>query len=97
MAVREYPLKTGHGSADYLLYIDGQAAGVIEAKPAGTTLKGVEIQSEKYGAGLPEDIPAPVRPLPFLYESAGFETQFTNRLDPEPRSRRNRRRPARRP
>lgn len=87
VAVREYPLKAGHGSADYLLHVDGKAVGVVEAKPAGTTLKGVETQSEKYGAGLPEDIPAPVRPLPFLYESTGFETQFTNRLDPEPRSR----------
>jgi type I restriction enzyme R subunit len=28
-----------------------------------------------------------VRPLPFLYESTGVETQFTNGLDPEPRSR----------
>ena len=88
VAVREYPLKTGHGSADYLLYVDSQAAGVVEAKPVGTTLTGVEIQSEKYGDGLPEDIPAPVRPLPFLYESTGFETRFTNQLDPEPRSRR---------
>lgn len=28
-----------------------------------------------------------MRPLPFLYESTGVETRFTNRLDPEPRSR----------
>ena len=27
------------------------------------------------------------RPLPFLYESTGVETRFTNWLDPEPRSR----------
>ena len=88
VAVREFPLKSGHGSADYLLYADGQAVGVVEAKPEGTTLTGVEPQSEKYGAGLPEDIPAPLRPLPFLYESTGVETRFTNQLDPEPRSRR---------
>lgn len=25
------PLKIGHGFADYLLYVDGKAAGVIEA------------------------------------------------------------------
>ncbi len=88
VAVREYPLKTGHGFADYMLYVDGEAVGVVEAKPEGTTLTGVEVQSEKYGSGLPDDIPAPVRPLPFLYESTGVETRFTNRLDPEPRSRR---------
>lgn len=31
VAIREFPLP-GHGFADYLLYIDGKAAGVIEAK-----------------------------------------------------------------
>ena len=87
VAVREFPLSPGHGSADYLLYVDGQAVGVVEAKPEGHTLTGVEVQSEKYGTGLPEGLPAPVRPLPFLFESTGVETRFTNRLDPEPRSR----------
>ena len=46
-----------------------------------------EVQSEKYSTGLPDSLPAHKRPLPFLYESTGAETQFTNRLDPEPRSR----------
>jgi len=31
VAIREFPLKSGHGEADYLLYIGGKAAGVIEA------------------------------------------------------------------
>jgi len=44
-AVREFPLAKGHGFADYLLYVDGQAAGMIEAKKAGTTLSGVEPQA----------------------------------------------------
>ena len=88
VAVRELPLKSGHGTADYLLYVDQKAAGVVEAKPEGTTLTGVEVQSEKYSAGLPDNLPAHQRPLPFLYESTGAETQFTNRFDPEPRSRR---------
>jgi type I restriction enzyme R subunit len=87
VAIREFPLKAGHGEADYLLFVDGKAAGAIEAKPAGTTLTGVERQSEKYGAGLPDQIPRYLSPLPFLYESTGMETHFTNRLDPEPRSR----------
>ena len=87
VAIREFPLGKGFGFADYLLYIDGKAAGVIEAKKAGSTLKGVEIQSEKYSQGLPEGLPAWRRPLPFSYESTGLETQFTNGLDPAPRSR----------
>ena len=87
IAAREFPLKSGHGQADYLLYVNGGAAGVVEAKPEGFTLTGVEVQSEKYSAGLPDMLPVYRRPLPFLYESTGVETQFTNELDPEPRSR----------
>ncbi len=56
VAVREFKLKPDHGTADYLLYVDRQAAGVIEAKPAGFTLTGVERQSEKYGEGLPDEL-----------------------------------------
>ena len=87
VAVREFPLKSGHGTADYLLYVNQKAAGIVEAKPEGSTLTGVELQSEKYSTGLPDNLPAHHKPLPFLYESTGVETQFTNRLDPEPRSR----------
>ena len=87
VAVREFPLKSGHGTADYLLYVNQKAAGVVEAKPEGSTLTGVEVQSEKYSIGLPDNLPAYHNPLPFLYESTGVETQFTNRLDPDPRSR----------
>ena len=87
VAVREFGLKPGHGTADYLLYVDGKAAGVVEAKPVGHTLTGVETQSGKYSDGLPDILPAPRKPLPFLYETTGSETHFTNLLDPEPRSR----------
>jgi type I restriction enzyme R subunit len=87
VALREFPLESGFGFADYLLYVDGKAAGVIEAKKAGTTLIGVESQSSRYGSGLPASLPAWRRPLPFLYESTGVETHFTNGLDPEPRAR----------
>ncbi|MCB1724993.1 MAG: DEAD/DEAH box helicase family protein, partial [Gammaproteobacteria bacterium] len=86
VAIREFPLP-GHGFADYLLYVDGRAAGVIEAKKAGATLSGVEVQSDKYTQGLPETLPAWRRPLPFSYQLTGTETRFTNGLDPEPRAR----------
>jgi type I restriction enzyme R subunit len=87
VAIRNFPLETGHGFADYLLYVNREAVGVIEAKKEGMTLTGVEVQSGKYSEGLPQSLPAPIRPLPFLYESTGIETRFTNRLEPDPRSR----------
>lgn len=87
VAHREYPLKPSHGRADYLPYLDGRAAGAIEAKRAGSTLTGVAFQSTKYTEGLPDELPAWTRPLPFAYESTGVETRFRNGLDPEPRSR----------
>src|SRR5439155_25652930 len=88
VAIREFPLTQGHGKGDCRLCVDGKAIGVIEAKKEGLPLVGVEVQTEKYSVGLPASVPAPRRPLPFLYESTGVETRFTNRLDPEPRSRR---------
>ncbi len=87
VAIREFPLNPGYGFADYLLYIDGKAAGVIEAKKEGSTLTGVEVQSARYAQGLPATLPAWRRPLPFSYESTGIETHFTQGLDPQPRAR----------
>src|SRR5437773_5189249 len=86
IAVREFKLKSGFGFADYLLYVDRKALGAVEAKAEGT-LTGVEAQSAKYAAGLPGNLPAHRRPLPFLFESNGSVTYFTNGLDPLPRSR----------
>ncbi len=87
VAVREMPMAAGFGAADYLLYADRKALGVVEAKKLGETLTGVEVQTEKYSEGLPAALPAWQRPLPFLYQSTGAETRFTNALDPDPRSR----------
>lgn len=87
VAIREFPLRSGHGFADYLLYVDGKAVGVVEAKPEGSTLTGVEVQTRKYSTGLPDGLPAPVCPLPFLYQCTGVETRFTNLLDPDAQSR----------
>ncbi len=88
VAVREFTLEKPHGRVDYLLFLNGQAAGVIEAKPEGETLTEVEHQSGKYIDGLPQWISKPpVYPLPFIYESTGSETRFTNGYDPDARSR----------
>jgi len=88
VAVREAP--TAAGPADYVLFIDSQAAGVIEAKKVGTTLTGVEQQTQKYRAAFPGELPAfrVEGALPFGYESTGRETRFTCGLDPDPTSRR---------
>jgi type I restriction enzyme, R subunit len=88
VAVREVVLEKPHGRADYVLFAQGRPVGVIEAKAAGTTLTEVEHQSAKYAEGLPAWMQPPVRPLPFIYESTGTETRFTNGQDPDARSRR---------
>ena len=85
VAVREFPLSSGY--ADYLLYANGKAIGVVEAKPEGYPLKGVETQSARYAFGLPANLPHYHLPLPFAYETTGTATQFTNALEPEYRSR----------
>ncbi|MFJ3405390.1 DEAD/DEAH box helicase family protein [Promicromonospora sp. NPDC090134] len=91
IAVREAIMASGHGRADYLLYVDRRVVGVIEAKPVGTTLSGVEWQSAMYATGLPEQhrkraVLIEDR-LPFVFEASGTETHFTNGLDPDPRAR----------
>jgi type I restriction enzyme R subunit len=87
VAIREFSLAHGYGEADYLLFADGQAVGVGEAKKEGDTLTGFEIQTQKYSEGIPTAIPAPRRPLPFCYQSTGIETRFTNLLEPQASSR----------
>ena len=85
IAVREYHLNSGF--ADYLLFINRKAVGIIEAKPVGKTLSGVEIQSDKYSFNLPKTLSCHQKPLPFIYESTGGETYFRDSRDPDYRSR----------
>src|SRR5262245_39620025 len=88
VAVRE--LVTNAGPADYVLFVDRQAVGVIEAKKQGTTLSGVEWQTVKYQRNLPDALPAVLVDgrLPYGYESTGTGTWFPCRMDPDPRARR---------
>jgi type I restriction enzyme R subunit len=92
VARREATMATGHGRADYLLYVDQRVVGVIEAKPEGTPLSGVEWQSAMYAEGLPADVRLAALTkdgrLPFVFEASGTETHFTNGFDPDPRARR---------
>ena len=85
IAVREY--QTDIGPADYVLFVDKKPVGVIEAKKEeeGFRLTTHEEQSRDYAESklkyLNND------PLPFVYESTGEITQFTDYRDPKPRSR----------
>jgi type I restriction enzyme, R subunit len=86
VAVREFALQ--NGEADYLLFVDGKAIGVLEAKPTGTTLLGVAEQTKKYLEGLPTALAKHSNPLPFGFEASGEETYFIDTRDPNARSRR---------
>jgi type I site-specific restriction endonuclease len=86
VAVHEF--QTASGPADYVLFVDRKAVGEVEAKPEGTTLRGVFEQSARYMANFPEQIPHVELPLPFSYESTGTETLFVDLRDPDYRSRR---------
>lgn len=85
VAVREFVLP--NGPCDYLLFVGGKAAGVIEAKKAGVTLSGVAEQAAKYMVALPDHLARWDNTLRFGYESTGDETYFRDLADPKPRSR----------
>jgi type I restriction enzyme R subunit len=87
VAIREFPLNPGFGFADYLLYVNGKACGVIEAKKEGATSPAWSCKAAATPKACPPPLPAWRRPLPFVWESTGVETHFTNGLDPEPRAR----------
>jgi type I restriction enzyme R subunit len=89
VAIREFTLATGR--ADYVLYVDGKIAGVIEAKREGTPLAGALAQNERYAAGVLKEHAMTVwrreEPFAFRYATTGTETYFLNRVDPDARSR----------
>lgn len=86
MAVREYP--TDGGPADYVLFVNREAAGVIEAKrdEAGENLTAHEAQTARY-ANATLKWRKDKTPLPFLFESTGQIIRFTDGHDPVPRAR----------
>lgn len=85
-AVREY--QTDVGPVDYVLFVDHKAVGVIEAKreDLGHKITDVERQTEGYAKAKLKWVNNR-EPLPFLYESTGIITRFTDGRDPKPRSR----------
>ncbi len=85
IAVREY--QTDIGPADYVLFVDRKPVGIIEAKreDEGHRLTVVEEQSSEYAKAKLKYLNN--APLPFVYESTGLITRFTDYRDPKPRGR----------
>ena len=86
IAVREYPTDTG--PADYVLFVDREPVGVIEAKrdEAGENITTHENQTLRYATSkLKWQVNA--SPLSFLFESTSKITRFTDGRDPAARSR----------
>ncbi|MFO7886556.1 MAG: type I restriction-modification enzyme R subunit C-terminal domain-containing protein [Desulfobacteraceae bacterium] len=86
LAVREY--QTDVGPADYVLFLDRNPVGVIEAKKEteGHRLSVHEHQAEFYAQSRLKWF-ADSCFLPFVYESTGILTRFTDMRDPKPRAR----------
>lgn len=85
VAVRGYP--TDADITDYVLFVDGKPVGVIEAKreEEGHRLTVHEVQSEEYASAKLKYLHN--EKLPFVYESTGEVTRFTDFRDPKPHSR----------
>lgn len=85
IAIRGY--QTDIGPTDHVLFVERKPVGIIEAKKEeeGCKLISHETQAENYATSklkyLDND------PLPFVYESTGILTRFTDYRDPKPRSR----------
>jgi type I restriction enzyme R subunit len=86
VAVREFP--TGSGPVDYALFVGRDLCGVIEAKPAGTTLSGFAEQAARYISDVPEHLVRRKGQVRFEYVASSNEMLFRDHADPAPRSRR---------
>lgn len=78
IAVREGLLK-GNLEADYLLFLDGKAIGILEAKAKHIELDSIVAeQAEHYTRSLPSWCPSWYKQMPFSYLSNGRELLFKN-------------------
>jgi type I site-specific restriction endonuclease len=84
VAVREFA--TAAGPVDYALFVGRVLCGVIEAKPAGTTLSGFADQAARYIADVPQHLVRREGQVRFEDVSSGNETLFRDHADPAPRS-----------
>lgn len=81
-AIREGLLE-GNREADYFLFINGMAVGILEAKRKEVDVASEIVceQAELYARGVPECYKAYSRPLPFIYQSNGEVTYFRDFRD----------------
>ena len=70
VAVEYFHMGQGVGEADYVLFVNGLACGIIEAKKEGETLRGKEFQSGRYAEGFPEQFRSVPLPLPFIKDGS---------------------------
>lgn len=86
VAVREFPTSTGE--VDYALFIDGEPAGVVEAKreEAGQSITDVEIQSGRYAHSTFKWVRKDYF-IRFAYEATDKLIRFTDYKDIKYRSR----------
>ena len=84
VAIREGLLE-GNLEADYFLFINGKAIGVLEAKREEVDVSShvVSEQVETYAKSVPSYYQAWKRPLPFLYKSNGKELLFKDMRNPD--------------
>lgn len=77
VAIREGLLK-GNLEADYFLFINGKAVGVLEAKREEINISSniVSEQAITYAKSVPDCYQAWQKPLPFLFKSNGKEIEF---------------------
>lgn len=85
IAVREY--QTDAGPADYVLFVNHNPVGIIEAKreEEGVNLTVAEDQSVRYANAKLKYLNN--EPLVYVYETTGTLTHFTDYSDPKPRYR----------
>ncbi len=80
-------MDTDTGPADYMLFVDGKACGILEAKREGTNLGDVVQQSRRYALSQTKYIERWLDDLPFTYEATNYEIRFCDWRDPYARSR----------
>ncbi|MDO6465526.1 type I restriction endonuclease subunit R [Pseudoalteromonas carrageenovora] len=85
IAIRE--MDTSTGPVDYMLFVDGKACGIIEAKKDGISLGGVAEQSGRYSLSKSAFTQRWLDDLPFTYEASSLEVRFCDYRDPKARSR----------
>jgi type I restriction enzyme, R subunit len=85
VAIREY--QTNVGPADYVLFVNQKPVGIIEAKRKEEAIHFSEHEDQSEGYASAKLKYLDNEKLPFVYESTGEVTKFTDYRDPKPRSR----------